>query len=337
MAWIESHQQLRDHPKVLRLSRMLNCQKPQTVGLLHFLWWWALDHAEDGDLTDFDCFDIASACGWEGDAEELVNALVQCGPGNRAGFLERDDDGIYLHDWLNYAGKLVESRRHHAGQKRKHRELYNDRKLCEAIRKRDRDRCRYCDKAVNWQDRRGADGATYDYVDPHGETALDNLVVACRACNAGKNQRTPEQAGYTLLPAPNGSTQVSVGTRQKPTPTVPNTTQPDLTEEQDRLFDDFWDAYPLKDGMKGGGATKKLARKSWDKLNHEERRLARIGVDHYRQYVQEPNSPLVAMATTWLNQERWEQFQEPRTTANGQTIQHSWAGTPSGRLDLKEL
>jgi hypothetical protein len=111
---------------------------------------------------------------------------------------------------------------------------------------------------------------------------------------------------------------------------------PDGTDADDALFDEFWDAYPVKDGMKGGGAGRKICRKSWDKLTDEERRLARIGVDHYREYVEQPNSPLVAMATTWLNQERWEQFQEPRNT-NGQTIQHSWAGTPSGRLDLKEL
>ena len=122
MAWIESHQQLRDHPKVSRLSRLLDVHRTSAVGLLHFLWWWALDHAEDGDLTDFDCLDLALAAGWEGDPDAFVKALQDCGPGDRAGFICREDDRLVLHDWDDYAGKLVDRRVKDRERKRLQRE-----------------------------------------------------------------------------------------------------------------------------------------------------------------------------------------------------------------------
>lgn len=111
MAWIESHQALRDHPKVARLCRLLDCSRREAVGMLHLLWWWALDHAEDGDVSDYDALDLALAADWEGDPEVFVKALLTCGPGRRDGFLEDDGDRLVLHDWWEYAGKLVARRR----------------------------------------------------------------------------------------------------------------------------------------------------------------------------------------------------------------------------------
>lgn len=110
-AWVESHQALRDHPKVVKLSRQLGIGRRDAVGLLHYLWWWALDHAEDGDITEYDADDMAAAVDWEGDAELLVKALLGCGPGTKPGFLEQCGDRVVLHDWWNYAGKLVAKRR----------------------------------------------------------------------------------------------------------------------------------------------------------------------------------------------------------------------------------
>jgi hypothetical protein len=110
MAWIESHQTLREHPKLLRLSRLLDIHRTSAAGLLHFLWWWALDHAEDGDITDYDPVDIALAAGWEGDPDVLMRALVDCGPGGKDGFIAVEGERLVLHDWWDYAGKLVDRR-----------------------------------------------------------------------------------------------------------------------------------------------------------------------------------------------------------------------------------
>lgn len=85
---------------------------------------------------------------------------------------------------------------------RRKQALKKDRSLCEAIVARDRGMCRYCGVRVNWQDRRGPSGGTYDHVDPDGDNSLANVVVACRRCNGRKKDRTPHEAGIVLLPEP---------------------------------------------------------------------------------------------------------------------------------------
>lgn len=122
MAWIESHQTLRDHPKLLRLSRMLDVPRRDAIGMLHLLWWWALEYAEDGDLSEFDALDIALAADWEGEPEAFVKALLGCGPGREQGFLEDREGRLVLHDWWTYAGKLVARRRSDRERKAKARE-----------------------------------------------------------------------------------------------------------------------------------------------------------------------------------------------------------------------
>lgn len=69
MAWIESHQELWRHPKTKKLARLLQISIPTAVGHLHGLWYWAMDFAQDGDLSSYDAEDIADAVMWEGDAK----------------------------------------------------------------------------------------------------------------------------------------------------------------------------------------------------------------------------------------------------------------------------
>lgn len=110
--WIESHQDLRTNPKAKRLARLLDVPLAQAIGHLHMLWWWAIDHADrDGEVTRFDAYDIADAAGWHGDEEAFLQALIDCGPGGKHGFLERADDGsTRLHDWPEYTMALYASR-----------------------------------------------------------------------------------------------------------------------------------------------------------------------------------------------------------------------------------
>lgn len=105
MSWIESHQELARHPKTKRLARVLQEPEVAVIGRLHCLWWWALDYADDGDLSRMDASDIADACQWDGDAEAFIAAMVQ------VRFLDQDSDGLRIHDWDDYAGRLVEKRR----------------------------------------------------------------------------------------------------------------------------------------------------------------------------------------------------------------------------------
>jgi hypothetical protein len=63
-AWIESYQEIGSHPKVTKAARKFNISLPAIIGHPHFLWWWAYDHASDGNLTDVDSQDVANADGW---------------------------------------------------------------------------------------------------------------------------------------------------------------------------------------------------------------------------------------------------------------------------------
>lgn len=109
MAWIEFHQQLGRHPKVLRLAGKLHVHPAQTIGHLAYLWWWSLDYAPNGDLSASTSTEVAAAAVWPGNADGFLAALKETG--------WVDDDGM-LHDWMDYAGRLVEERRRDAERKR---------------------------------------------------------------------------------------------------------------------------------------------------------------------------------------------------------------------------
>ena len=120
MAWIESHETLRAHPKLKKLARILKIHPAQAIGHLHCLWWWSMNYAPNGDLTNFDFEDIADGAAWDGSPQELIDALVSCGV-NGAGFLERVDGQLLIHDWDRYIGKLLESRQSDRDRKRQSR------------------------------------------------------------------------------------------------------------------------------------------------------------------------------------------------------------------------
>lgn len=121
MAWIESHQTLREHPKTKMLVRRLGVPRVAVIGHLHCLWWWALDYAPDGVLGRYDDEVIADAAEWEGDAAVFVGALRD------VGFLDPEPDRI--HDWDHFGGKLMERRRANADRMRDQRATHVQRTL----------------------------------------------------------------------------------------------------------------------------------------------------------------------------------------------------------------
>lgn len=117
-AWIKSDQALRAHPKTHKLARTLGVRPAEAIGILHCLWWWCLDYASDGNLTDIDVDVIAAACEWEGDANVLIDALVSASVKKGGdGFLE-NGNGLWVHDWSEYGGAILTAREVDAERKR---------------------------------------------------------------------------------------------------------------------------------------------------------------------------------------------------------------------------
>lgn len=150
-----------------------------------------MDFAKDGDLSRYDPEEIADGAMWEGDAQKFLDSLIQ------AGFVDRDETGIYLHDWDEYAGRLIRAN----SRKKDLRRAYENGTIA-AVKQRDGDRCRYCGTVVDWKDKKGPTGGTYDHIDPNGPSTEENLVVCCRSCSSKKAGRKPEEAGMRLLPVP---------------------------------------------------------------------------------------------------------------------------------------
>lgn len=118
MAWIKSEQALGSHPKLRLLAKELDISIPETIGHLHLLWWWAVDYAEDGDVTRYKDF-IPFAAQFEGDADKFVKALIDFG------WLDEVDNKLIIHDWLEYTGALIEIRQKDAERKRQSRQRSN--------------------------------------------------------------------------------------------------------------------------------------------------------------------------------------------------------------------
>lgn len=79
----------------------MKIHKAQAIGHLHLLWWWTLDFSPTGELSAFTSCEIAGAAEWTGDEDGFVGALKE------TGWLEEDGR---LHDWHDYAGRLIEER-----------------------------------------------------------------------------------------------------------------------------------------------------------------------------------------------------------------------------------
>lgn len=117
MAYIEVRTTLPDHRKLRSAARALHVDRFKLIGHLVTLWIWALDNVPSHGVMDgLSDTDLEEAAGWpEEMAGELVPALIE------AGFID-DEDGVrYLHDWDEYAGRLLKKREADRERKRAER------------------------------------------------------------------------------------------------------------------------------------------------------------------------------------------------------------------------
>lgn len=94
--------------KLLKLAKRLD-SKALAIGSLELLWHVA---NENGNPIIGDASDVESIADWRGKEGELVAALVECGTGRAAGFLDQLDDGRFeVHDFWHHAPGYVANRR----------------------------------------------------------------------------------------------------------------------------------------------------------------------------------------------------------------------------------
>jgi len=110
LAWIESHDDVWEHHKTIRLCHALGISRPQAVGHLHAMWHFTLRNAwKDADLSAWGVEEVERIVFWSGEKGAFVKALQE------VGFL----DGLVVHGWLERAGRLVYDRRRNERRKKR--------------------------------------------------------------------------------------------------------------------------------------------------------------------------------------------------------------------------
>lgn len=104
MAWIESHDGLEDHPKLLSLADEMGWSRFEASGRLHVFWKWCLKFAITGDLHKFNDSVLGHSVGLNGDeAKRFVKAMTA----EQSCWIDRgqgpNGESIFrVHDWPEF-------------------------------------------------------------------------------------------------------------------------------------------------------------------------------------------------------------------------------------------
>lgn len=95
---------MRRHPKLLHLCEITKWTINEAIGTLHSFWWWALDYAEDGDISKYSPYQVALAIDANlPEPEKLFSFLIE------SKFLDKN---LKIHDWWDYAGLYLTKKYH---------------------------------------------------------------------------------------------------------------------------------------------------------------------------------------------------------------------------------
>lgn len=99
------------HPKVDDLIEKLGIPRYAAVGLLEGLWHITAASTPEGDIGRFSNMGIAKRLEWEGDADELINAMCD------SQWLDRcEEHRLIIHDWPDHAEDAVHMRLGRSGK-----------------------------------------------------------------------------------------------------------------------------------------------------------------------------------------------------------------------------
>jgi len=271
----------KNHRKRKRLVRLLGVGAE--VYLID-LWLTAAVDRPSGHLDGWDEEDIADACGWMGDPEKLVGALVE------AQWLAKDaEKGYAIHDWCEHQPWAHKA---------------NDRA----------DASRFSRLAQ-------INRAEYDELKAQGVKAIsreeyDELTQPERLAGDSPANRRPVSSEGQPLAGPFPSLSLHIpNTKEKPLPPaggadeMPENVSSAKSEFTARptkayhpLFENFWDEYPPRKGKKG--SKRKAFEAWWRAMRQKMRNPEQIVADIVRLRTSYGEFP--PDAVTWINGQRWE-------------------------------
>jgi len=280
LAWIEIHQSLPTHKKTLLASDALGITPVHLMGHMVAFWLWALDNVPDGDLDNISPRVIARAAQWEGDPEQFVGALIS------VGFIDETGNGLAIHDWYDYAGRLIE------------------RRIAERERSRQRRAAAQKGNTKTTAGRPPVDHATtvgtVQY--PTVPNSTDKEYICATEAHNDSDENDEEQQ----------ERQSNID-KDKKQPRKPFRS----IKQQDR-FDTFWEEYPRK-------RSKGQAEKTWIKLDPDDATFECIleGLDNAKRSIdwQKDGGQYIPYPSTWLNAKGWEDEYE-EGPLNGANSRH---------------
>ncbi len=288
MAWIESHQSLRNHRKVLVAAQMLKMDKHKFIGHLHCLWWWALDNADiDGNLPDGTTPAIIASSAevskklTDKFVEVLIFArFIEHFPGENPGKPKKNT--LYrLHDWYDYAGKLMERRKANRERQDRFRNAHVTR-----------------DITVTSQLRNVATVPNRTVPNRTNKKSIEKKVTKNISANFEKLGSKNLDADKQLIET------VERVVENQPRENEASKSQRRAKKSDIMVnFEKFWTAYPKK-------MSKGQAEKAFDKLNPDEQLLATMLAMIERAKTSEAwtkeDGQFIPYPATWLNAKGWQ-------------------------------
>ena len=96
---------LKDHRKLFDAADQLEVEPPHMMGCSSRSGCGPSTTPRPASLVDITPRMISRAAQWDGDPEKLAKTLI------RAGWIDEKEDGtLEIHDWYEYAGKLIDQR-----------------------------------------------------------------------------------------------------------------------------------------------------------------------------------------------------------------------------------
>lgn len=181
MPWLKSGDNAATYPPLLSVLATEGADERLLNEVAGFVWRCASQSA--GHLTD-GIIDLGTASLMGGsrarfllDVAQLVGLIDPVRVGGREAWrIVQDEEFLHIRD---KEAVMWERQR---DRDRKNPELTS------AVRRRDGDACRYCGCVVNFLDRKGPRGGTYDHYEPGQPASIETYVIACRSHNSSMRE-----------------------------------------------------------------------------------------------------------------------------------------------------